>query len=311
MRVAGGRSGPLPRAWKGRHALGARDRIGRLQRSSVVLTDRDRRCRVGRIDPHPACGRHLPPWREGIGVRLRNRRCTRRALFAAIAEKAPGAEAQAVDPVVLPERVSAFPSSGRTTGSTASYPRVPAFPLPGKRTRAAARNPDRLLCRTEHPSLLQIFDDRLGRLLGRVLRRVDVDLGTLRRFVRRIDAGEVLELATTGLLVQPLNVAVFGDRQWRIDVNLVELARLEQAARHAALGPERRDERHHHDEARIGHQLADFGDSPDVLDPVRIREAQVTVQAVADVVAVEQVGVLAEGEQALLDQVGDGRLAGA
>src|SRR5204863_515073 len=53
------------------------------------------------------------------------------------------------------------------------------------------------------------------------------------------------------------------------------------------------------------------GDAADVLDAVLRGEAQVLVEAVADVVAVEQVGVPAGGGEALLDPIGDGGLAGA
>ena len=78
-----------------------------------------------------------------------------------------------------------------------------------------------------------------------------------------------------------------------------------------ALGAERRDERHEHDQPGVDHQLRDFGDAADVLDAVGVGEAEVLVQPVADVVAVEQVGVTAERVQPLLDQVGDRRLARA
>ena len=57
--------------------------------------------------------------------------------------------------------------------------------------------------------------------------------------------------------------------------------------------------------------LRDLGDAADVLDPVGVGEAEVAVEAVADVVAVEQVGVAAARVQLLLDEVGDRRLAGA
>ena len=66
-----------------------------------------------------------------------------------------------------------------------------------------------------------------------------------------------------------------------------------------------------HDQAGIGHQLRDLGDAADVLDAVGVGEAEVVVEAVAHVVAVEQVGVPAERVQLLFDQVGDRRLAGA
>ncbi len=62
------------------------------------------------ISPWQAAGavRILGPWRESVQAR----------------------SLQAVDPVVLPERVSAFPSSGRTTGSTV---------CPGERVCLSAR----------------------------------------------------------------------------------------------------------------------------------------------------------------------------
>ena len=66
-----------------------------------------------------------------------------------------------------------------------------------------------------------------------------------------------------------------------------------------------------HDQPGIGHQPGDFADAADVLDPVGLGEAEIVVEAVADIVAVEQIGVPALGQQLLLDQIGDGRLAGA
>ena len=77
------------------------------------------------------------------------------------------------------------------------------------------------------------------------------------------------------------------------------------------LGPERRDEGAQHDQPGVGHQLGDLADAADVLDPVGIGEAEVLVEAVADVVAVEQRGVDAARVEPALDEVGDRRLAGA
>ena len=47
----------------------------------------------------------------------------------------------------------------------------------------------------------ELLDDQVGRLLGAQRGRVDVDLGILRRLVRAVDAGEVLELAGARLRV--------------------------------------------------------------------------------------------------------------
>ena len=59
------------------------------------------------------------------------------------------------------------------------------------------------------------------------------------------------------------------------------------------LGAERRNERDEHDQPGVDHQLRHFGDAADVLDAVGLGEAEVLVEPVADVVAVEQVGVAA------------------
>jgi hypothetical protein len=90
-----------------------------------------------------------------------------------------------------------------------------------------------------------------------------------------------------------------------------ELALAEHLPRHPPLGAERRDEADQHDQPRIDHQLRHLGHAADVLHPVLVGEAQVLVQAVADVVAVQDVGVVAHRQQLLLHQVGDGRLARA
>ena len=82
-------------------------------------------------------------------------------------------------------------------------------------------------------------------------------------------------------------------------------------ARHVALRAEGRDERDEHDQAGVDEELRRLGDAADVLDAVGIGEAEVAVEAVADIVAVEEIGVAAEEVELLLDEIGDGRLAGA
>ena len=46
-----------------------------------------------------------------------------------------------------------------------------------------------------------------------------------------------------------------------------------------------------HDQARIDHQLRDLRDAANVLDAVRVGEAEILVESVPHVVAVEQVRV--------------------
>ncbi len=138
-----------------------------------------------------------------------------------------------------------------------------------------------------------------------------MNLGMLRRLVRRTDAREVLQLAAAGLLVQALRIALLGFFERRIDEHFEELARLHQVARQTALRTERRDERHEHDQARVHHELGHFGDATDVLDAVRIRESQILVQAMTHVIAIERVRVSTERMQAFFDQVRDRRLTRA
>ena len=83
-----------------------------------------------------------------------------------------------------------------------------------------------------------------------------------------------------------------------------------QLAHHAPLGAERRDERAQHDQSGVRHQPGDLADAADILDPVFLGEAEIAVEAVADIVAIEQQRVCAARVQAGLDQIGDGRFAG-
>ena len=138
-----------------------------------------------------------------------------------------------------------------------------------------------------------------------------MDFRVFRRFVGRIDAGEVLDRAAERPGVEALRVAPGAFLEGRVDEDLDEFALGHQFARHAPLGAERRDEGDDDDQPGVGHQPRHFGDAADVLDAVLVGEAEVAVQAVADIVAVEDVGVAARGVQLLFEQVGDRRLAGA
>ena len=111
--------------------------------------------------------------------------------------------------------------------------------------------------------------------------------------------------------VEPLHVPRLRDLQRDVDEDLEELARLHPLARHPSFLAEGRDEGDQHDQARVRHQPRHLGHPSDVLDAVGVREAEVPVQPVTHVVAVQHHRVEALGEQALLDAVGDGGLARA
>ena len=65
------------------------------------------------------------------------------------------------------------------------------------------------------------------------------------------------------------------------------------------------------DQPGIDEQLRHLADAADVLDAVGVGEAEILVEALADVVAIERVGMRAHGGELALDQVGDGGLARA
>ena len=130
-------------------------------------------------------------------------------------------------------------------------------------------------------------------------------------FIRPIYAYEVLDLAGDRAAIQAFRIArdAFGQR--RIDEDLYEFAIIEQFAHHVALCMKRRDERAQHDQSGLGHQFGDLANTANVLDPVRVCKAEILVQAMPHVVAVEQHRVSAARVQAGLDQIGHRRFAGA
>ena len=97
----------------------------------------------------------------------------------------------------------------------------------------------------------------------------------------------------------------------RVDEDLDELVGIDELAHHLALGAERRDERAQDDHACVDEQLRDFADTADVLHAIGVGEAEVAIQAVADVVAVEHVSVRATRVQLTLEDAGDRALARA
>ena len=117
--------------------------------------------------------------------------------------------------------------------------------------------------------------------------------------VRVVDAGEALELAGAGLGVEALGVALLAELDRRVDEHLDEreIGRGVELPHRVAVGPVGAHERHERDEAGVGHQGRDVADAADVLGSVLGAEAEVAVEAVADVVAVEHVGRPAGGDE--------------
>ena len=110
--------------------------------------------------------------------------------------------------------------------------------------------------------------------------------------------------------IQSLRVALDALFNGSVHEHFHELAGREQFAHHLPFRAERRNERTQHYQARIGHQARHLAHAADILHAVGIGEPQVAVQAVAHVVAVEQVSANAMRMQLLLKQIRDGGLAG-
>jgi hypothetical protein len=106
-------------------------------------------------------------------------------------------------------------------------------------------------------------------------------------------AGESLQLARSRLLIEPLWIAFFADCQRRINEDLHELGAALQGnrPRPGAVGSVGRDERSNNDGAGIGHELGHLGDAANILGAILWRETEVRVQAVPQIVAIENVGV--------------------
>lgn len=147
---------------------------------------------------------------------------------------------------------------------------------------------------------------------------LDDDLGLVGGLVGAADAGELLDLAGAGLLVEALGVAPLGDLEGHINIDLHKRKRLfiavlgrggVQVAGELAVGAEGGDEGGDGDGGRVGEELGDLADAADVLLAVGLGEAQVPVQAEADVVAVEPVRGHAEVQQVLLERRRHRRLA--
>ena len=129
----------------------------------------------------------------------------------------------------------------------------------------------------------------------------------LRHLERRAHARELLDFAPARLGIQALHVALLAHFQRRGHVHFQKVFRPDDTGSHAPQRVVRTDESGKRDDARVHEQLAHLGDAPDVLHPVRLREAQVIVDAAADIVAVQNAAKQAAPLQLALH--GDGHSA--
>src|SRR5690606_9249260 len=122
---------------------------------------------------------------------------------------------------------------------------------------------------------------------------------------RAVDAGEILDLAAPRPRIEALWIARLADLEWGIHVDLGKTDIAGDLSRDTALVAEGRDERDDDDEARVGHELGHFRHATDVLHARFLGETEILVESVADIVAIEDVGMPPLGSEALFEQVGD------
>ena len=126
------------------------------------------------------------------------------------------------------------------------------------------------------------------------------------------EAGEVWDLAGLGFLVEAFGVALEADFQGAVDEDFEEGSCGEEVAGDLAVGTEGGDEGGDDDEAGVVEELGDVGDAADVFLAAGGGEVEIGVEAGADVVAIEEVGVGGVfAVEAFFEGVGDGGFAGA
>src|ERR1041384_7636401 len=126
-----------------------------------------------------------------------------------------------------------------------------------------------------------------------------------RRFVGAVDPCKIHELAAPGFGVKPLDIAPFAFFQRCIDKNLDELSAVEKATRHFALAAEGGNKSDNDDQTGIHQKLGDLGNATKVFDAVSLGKSKIPIQAVADIIAVENVRMFAFGMKALFQQIGN------
>ena len=219
-----------------------------------------------------------------------------------------------------PGRAPAGPRPTPPARTARSRPRAPGCaagaPAPRRSCRPPARaRPGAAASATDAPAVspprLERADELVDDVVDVALGRPHAQLRAARALVGRPDAGEAGQVAGAGPGVEALGVAALALLDRRVDVDLEERqARgAVQAPRAGAIGRHGGDERDDRHDARVGEQPREVGDAPDVLGAVGLGEAQVARQAVAQVVAVEEVGGPPVVDEPPLERDRDRRLA--
>lgn len=179
--------------------------------------------------------------------------------------------------------------------------------------------PNPLLLLRQIPIGIQILNNLPHSLLNRQIIILNMNLGLLRRLIRRTHTSKLLNNAIPGLLIQTLRIPLLSHLNGDINVDLQKRqpliltggSDLMQGPGGVTVRLVGRDKRGDGDGRAVREQLGHFGYPPDVLVAVFLAESQVLVQPEPDVVAVETVGGdIALAQELVLQFDGDRRLAG-
>src|SRR5712692_4338438 len=132
-----------------------------------------------------------------------------------------------------------------------------------------------------------------------------------RRFIGIVDAGEVLQLAGASFLVEPFGIALLTglDRSIEVYLDKRQLPRNMQGPGAFPVLAVGADEARHGEDAAIGKKLGYLTDATDVLFPISCGKTQILIEAMADIVAVEDVCQMAALHEGMLQREGNGALA--
>ena len=163
--------------------------------------------------------------------------------------------------------------------------------------------------------VLHVLHDEGNRLVEGHLTSVDVEVTVLWLLVRVGDTSEVLDLTSTGLLVETLNITALANLKGGRDVALEELevASLVEILSSVSVLGVWGDEGDEHDHTCHVEELGDLSDTADVLLAVLLREAKTLVETSADNITIEDEALAAiagDSVDVLLESLGEGGLSG-
>src|ERR1700758_5611749 len=120
---------------------------------------------------------------------------------------------------------------------------------------------------------------------------MNCDFRILRDFIWVVDPGEIFYLTSPSAFVKLLRIPQFADLQGSRDVRLYELdvGAQNDFSRTSTIQTIRGYKRSDHNQTGICHQFCNLGDATDVFHSVFSRKSKVGVQAVTNIVSVQNI----------------------